>query len=105
MIDRDALARMRDGAILVNTARGGLVDEPALLDAIKSGKLRAAGLDSFQTEPMEALHIFHGTPNITLTPHTGGVTSDAYVTMGIAAARNILAVLAEAESELVEGDA
>jgi D-3-phosphoglycerate dehydrogenase len=54
---------------------------------------------------MEALHIFHGTPNITLTPHTGGVTSDAYVTMGIAAARNILAVLAEAESELVEGDA
>jgi D-3-phosphoglycerate dehydrogenase len=105
MINRDALARMRDGAILVNTARGGLVDEPALLDAIKSGKLRAAGLDSFQAEPMEALHIFHGTPNITLTPHTGGVTSDAYVTMGIAAARNILAVLAEAESELVEGDA
>jgi D-3-phosphoglycerate dehydrogenase len=105
MINRDALARMRDGAILVNTARGGLVDEPALLDAVKSGKLRAAGLDSFQTEPMEALHIFHGTPNITLTPHTGGVTSDAYVTMGIAAARNILAVLAEAESELVEGDA
>jgi D-3-phosphoglycerate dehydrogenase / 2-oxoglutarate reductase len=105
MIDRDVLARMRDGAILVNTARGGLVDEAAILDAIKSGKLRAAGLDSFQTEPMEALHMFHGVPNITLTPHTGGVTSDAYVSMGIAAARNILAVLAETESELVEGDA
>ena len=105
MIDRDVLARMRDGAILVNTARGGLVDEAAILGAIKSGKLRAAGLDSFQTEPMEALHMFQGVPNITLTPHTGGVTNDAYVGMGTAAARNILAVLAEAESEIVEGDA
>ena len=62
MIDRDVLARMRDGAILVNTARGGLVDEAALLEAIKSGKLRAAGLDSFQTEPMESLHVFTAFP-------------------------------------------
>ena len=99
MINRDTLARMKDGAILVNTARGGLVHEPALLEAIQSGKLRAAGLDSFQVEPMTAPHIFHGVPNIVLTPHIGGVTSDAYVSMGTAAARNILAVLAEAESD------
>jgi D-3-phosphoglycerate dehydrogenase / 2-oxoglutarate reductase len=105
MINRDVLARMRDGAIVVNTARGGLVDEAALLDAVTSGKLRAAGLDSFQTEPMASPHIFHGVANITLTPHTGGITSDAYVSMGTAAARNILAVLAETESELAEGDA
>ena len=102
MINRDSLARMKDGAILVNTARGGLIDEAALLDAVKSGKLRAAGLDSFQVEPMAAPHIFHGSPDIILTPHTGGVTSDAYVSMGTAAARNILAVLGEEEAEALE---
>lgn len=93
MIDAAAIARMKDGAILVNTARGGLVDEAALLEAVRCGKLRAAGLDSFQVEPMSAPHPFHGAADIILTPHTGGVTSDAYVSMGTAAARNILAVL------------
>ena len=102
MINRDTLAKMKDGAILVNTARGGLIDEPALLEAVTSGKLRAVGLDSFQVEPMAAPHIFHGVPNVILTPHTGGVTSDAYVSMGTAAARNILSVLAEAEVEATE---
>ena len=97
MIDRNTLAKMKDGAILVNTARGGLVDEAALVEAVKSGKLRSVGLDSFQVEPMVAPHAFHGVADVILTPHTGGVTSDAYVSMGTAAARNILAVLAEAE--------
>ena len=97
MINRDTLARMKDGAILVNTARGGLIDEQALLEAVKAGKLLAAGLDSFAIEPMAAPHMFHGVPGIILTPHTGGVTSDAYVSMGTAAARNILAVLAQQE--------
>lgn len=99
MINRETLAKMRDGAILVNTARGGLVDEAALLEAINSGKLQAAGLDSFQKEPMQAPHIFHSVANIVLTPHVGGVTSDAYVSMGTAAARNILAVMADAEAQ------
>ena len=94
MINRATLARMKDGAILVNTGRGGLVDEEALLHAVRAGKLRGAGLDAFQEEPMKAPHFFHGEENIVLTPHTGGVTSDAYVSMGVAAARNILAVLA-----------
>ena len=98
MINRETLGRMKHGAILVNTARGGLIDEQALVEAVRSGKLRAAGLDSFHVEPMAAPHIFHGVPQIVLTPHTGGVTSDAYVSMGTAAARNILAVLAEAEA-------
>lgn len=105
MINREALARMRDGAILVNTARGGLVDEAALLDAVKAGRLRAIGLDSFQNEPMVTPHIFQGIPNITLTPHTGGITSDAYVGMGVAAARNILTSLAGTTPVLAEGDA
>ena len=102
MINRESLARMRTGAILVNTARGGLIDEAAILEAVKSGKLRSVGLDSFQVEPMTAPHIFHGTADVILTPHTGGVTSDAYVSMGTAAARNILAVLAETEPETFE---
>jgi D-3-phosphoglycerate dehydrogenase len=93
MINADTLGRMRDGAILVNTARGGLVDEPAVLAAIASGKLRSAGLDSFATEPLVGAHAFRDVANVVLTPHIGGVTSDAYVSMGTAAARNVLAVL------------
>lgn len=98
MINRETLARMRDGAILINTARGGLVDQQALLEAIQAGKLRAVGLDTFETEPLTASHMFSGVPNVILTPHIGGVTSDAYVNMGTAAARNVLAVLAGATS-------
>ena len=93
MINRASIAKMRDGAILVNTARGGLVDEQAVLEAVNAGKLSAAGLDSFQNEPLIEGHVFTGAPNVILTPHIGGVTSDAYVGMGTGAARNILEVL------------
>jgi D-3-phosphoglycerate dehydrogenase len=93
MLNAQTLATMRPGAIVVNTARGGLIDEAALADALKSGALRAAGLDSFQVEPFTAGHPFTAIPNAILSPHIGGVTSDAYVGMGTAAARNVLAVL------------
>jgi D-3-phosphoglycerate dehydrogenase len=95
MINRESLARMRDGAILVNTGRGGLVDEAALLEALASGKLRAAGLDAFATEPLVGEHPFKAVPNVVLSPHVGGVSQDAYVNMGLAAARNVLAVLSQ----------
>ena len=94
MVNADTLAQCRPGVILVNTARGGLVDEAALLAAVQSGRVMAAGLDSFATEPMAAGHPFQQEPRILLSPHIGGVTSAAYVNMGIAAARNVLAVLA-----------
>jgi D-3-phosphoglycerate dehydrogenase / 2-oxoglutarate reductase len=97
MINSRTLALFRAGAIFINTARGGLVDEAALLDAIKSGCLRAAGLDSFATEPPPPDYILRGVPNILLTPHIGGVTGDAYINMGVGAARNILAVLKQEE--------
>jgi D-3-phosphoglycerate dehydrogenase len=93
MLNAATLATMRPGAIVVNTARGGLIDEAALADALRSGALRAAGLDSFQVEPFSAGHPFTGIPNAMLSPHIGGVTGDAYVGMGTAAARNVLAVL------------
>ena len=95
MINRDSIATMRDGAILVNTGRGGLIDEVALLEALASGKLRAAGLDAFATEPLVGEHHFRAIPNVILSPHVGGVSEDAYVNMGTAAARNVLAALSQ----------
>jgi D-3-phosphoglycerate dehydrogenase / 2-oxoglutarate reductase len=93
MLDAQTLAACKPGVLLVNTARGGLVDEAALLAAVRSGHVAAAGLDSFAVEPMTAPHPFHGEANIILSPHIGGVTGDAYVNMGVGAARNVLAVL------------
>ena len=94
LVNADTLARCRRGVILVNTARGGLVDEAALLAAVRSGQVGMAGLDSFAVEPMAAGHPFQGEKNFVLSPHIGGVTGDAYVNMGIGAAKNVLQVLA-----------
>ncbi|WP_431265634.1 NAD(P)-dependent oxidoreductase [Roseateles chitinivorans] len=93
LIDARTLAACKRGVIVVNTARGGLIDEAALLEAVRSGQVAAAGLDSFAIEPMPADHPFIHEPRILLSPHIGGVTADAYVKMGLAAARNVLAAL------------
>lgn len=93
LLNAQTLQACRRGVMLVNTARGGLIDEAALLDAVRSRHVAAAGLDSFAVEPMTTPHPFHGEPNIILSPHIGGVTSDAYINMGVGAARNVLAVL------------
>jgi D-3-phosphoglycerate dehydrogenase len=93
MINAATLAQMRRGAILVNTARGGLVDESAVRNALQSGQLGAAGLDSFETEPPSPDHQLRNVRNLVMTPHIGGVTSAAYVNMGVAAAKNINEVL------------
>ena len=98
MVNAQALQACKHGVLLVNTARGGLVDEAALLQAVRSGQVAAAGLDSFAAEPMQAPHPFQGEPNIILSPHIGGVTHDAYVNMGVGAARNVLAVLEAARA-------
>ena len=93
LINAQTLAACKKGVLIVNTARGGLIDEAALLEAIRSGRVASAGLDSFAVEPMTAVHPFHGEARITLSPHIGGVTADAYVKMGLAAAKNALGVL------------
>ncbi|WP_312463051.1 NAD(P)-dependent oxidoreductase [Comamonas sp.] len=96
MLNASTLAQCKRGVIVVNTARGGLIDEAALLDAVRAGQVMAAGLDSFAVEPMAAGHPFQREPRFILSPHIGGVTSDAYVNMGVGAAQNLLAVLAKA---------
>ncbi len=96
LLNAGTLAQCKRGVIVVNTARGGLIDEAALLAAVRSGQVMAAGLDSFAVEPMSAGHPFQGEKNFLLSPHIGGVTSDAYVNMGVGAAQNLLQVLARA---------
>jgi D-3-phosphoglycerate dehydrogenase / 2-oxoglutarate reductase len=96
MVNAHTLAACKKGVILVNTARGGLVNEADLLAAVQSRQVFAAGLDSFAIEPMTSAHIFHSAPHILLSPHIGGVTGDAYINMGVGAARNVLDVLAQA---------
>ncbi|WP_197916412.1 NAD(P)-dependent oxidoreductase [Thiosulfatihalobacter marinus] len=77
LIGADEIARMKQDAILVNTARGGIVDDAALASALASGKLLAAGLDVFEGEPISADHAFCGLPNVMLTPHISAGTRDA----------------------------
>jgi len=94
LLDAQTLAQCKRGVIVVNTARGGLIDEHALLAAVRSGQVAMAGLDSFAVEPMAPGHPFQGEKRIVLSPHIGGVTSDAYVNMGVSAVKNLLQVLA-----------
>lgn len=74
MIDGAALARMRQGSVLVNCARGGLVDHSALADALRSGHLAGAGLDVFDVEPLPDEHPLRGAPGVVTTPHLAGAS-------------------------------
>jgi D-3-phosphoglycerate dehydrogenase len=69
LISADVLSRMRRGAVIINVSRGGLIDEPALADALASGQIAGAGLDTFSAEPVPADHPLRDTPNTILTPH------------------------------------
>ncbi|WP_048438960.1 NAD(P)-dependent oxidoreductase [Caenimonas sp. SL110] len=93
LLNEATLAQCKHGVIVVNTARGGLIDEAALLAAVRSGQVLAAGLDSFCVEPMVQGHAFQTEPGFILSPHIGGVTGDAYINMGVAAARNVRSVI------------
>jgi D-3-phosphoglycerate dehydrogenase len=76
-LSRERFAAMRDGAILINTARGALLDEDALVDALRSGKLAHAGLDVFTVEPLPADHVLTTLPNVTLSAHSAFRTPEA----------------------------
>ena len=95
MLDASALRRMRSGAILINAARGGIVDESALAAALSSGHLGGAALDVFETEPLSAAGaaVFQGIPNLILTPHIAGVTEESNVRVSDVTARAVIAAL------------
>jgi lactate dehydrogenase-like 2-hydroxyacid dehydrogenase len=96
MIDAGALARMKADAVLVNTARGNLIDEAALVDSLRSGGIAAAGLDVYRGEPNVRAE-FLDLPNVVLLPHLGSATLETRTAMGNCAADNLDAVLAGAE--------
>ena len=76
-LSRERLAQMKKGAILVNTARGALVDEAAMIEALRTGHLRHAALDVFTTEPLPAGHALTNLPNVTLSAHSAFRTPEA----------------------------
>ena len=93
LLNAGAIGRMPEGSYVVNTARGGLIDEDALLAAIACGQLAGAGLDTFAVEPPAPDHPFFAEPRIVLTPHIGGVTRQAGARVGVDAVRGILQIL------------
>jgi phosphoglycerate dehydrogenase-like enzyme len=78
LVDKQALARMKSTAIIINTCRGEVIDEHALIDALQHGRILAAGLDTVAKEPPDAKNPLLTLPNVTLTPHSAGPTVDSY---------------------------
>lgn len=93
MADRRRLAMMKPGAVLINCARGGLVDEAALVEALEAGRLGGAGLDVTEPEPARPDHPLFRMPNVILTPHFAPDTTEAAVRVSTMAAQNIIDVL------------
>ncbi len=95
LIDAAALARMKADAVLVNTTRGGVLDEAALVEALKAGRLAGAMLDVFEEEPLDAAAgaRFADVPNLVLTPHIAGVSRDSNRWLSVLTVNNVLGVL------------
>ena len=91
LLGREAIGRMKPGAVVVNGARGGVIDEPALVEALRAGRLGGAALDVFEEEPLSAARaaIFAGCPNRVLTPHIAGVTVESNVRVSWVTAENV----------------
>jgi D-3-phosphoglycerate dehydrogenase / 2-oxoglutarate reductase len=90
LIDAEALARMKGGAVLINTSRGEVVDQSALIAALSSGALGGAALDTYEQEPLPADSPLRRLSNVVLSPHVAGQTSAALVRVAICAAQAIL---------------
>jgi D-3-phosphoglycerate dehydrogenase / 2-oxoglutarate reductase len=92
-LDADAFAKMRDGVRILNVARGGLIDDAALKDALDSGKVAGAALDVFPSEPMTDYPLFSGYANVVVTPHLGASTAEATDRAGYQSAEQVVAAL------------
>ena len=97
----DDLAKMKRGAILVNISRGPIVEEAALVEALRSGHLAGAGLDVFDREPLPADHPFRSLDNVVVTPHIGYVTEQLFRTAWQRMAEDVAAYLAGAPIRVV----
>lgn len=97
LIGAPQIARMKKGVLILNVARGGVVDEAALLDALQSRHVAGAALDVFEQEPLPADHPFRTLPNVVLTPHLGASTSEAQHSVAIEIAEAVRAALAEGD--------
>ncbi len=95
MVNRQLISKMKDGAVLVNCARGTLVDETALYDALVSGKLCAAASDVWQQEPLPPGHPLFSLPNFIGTPHEAGMTQESMLADSMSVARSIVATLGQ----------
>ena len=93
LIGKKELLRMKKTAFLINTARGGIVDEEALIEALREGKITGAAIDTFRQEPPQDLRRLCEAGKVVLTPHIAAATDAAFTRMGVEAARNILAIL------------
>jgi len=94
LFNAERITAMRPGAILINTARGGIVDEVALAAALRSGRLGGAAIDVFATEPLPASAHFEGCPNLVLTPHIAGVSAESNERVSFLIADKLLEALA-----------
>lgn len=101
MVGRREFGLMKDSAILVNTARGAVADERALIEALTTKRIRAAGLDVFDQEPIPEGHPLTALPNVVMTPHSGGVTAEALEAGLQMAVDNVFAALAGESSHRV----
>jgi (S)-sulfolactate dehydrogenase len=93
LFDAARIAAMKDGAVLVNTARGGIVDEAALAQALRDGKLGGAAIDVFGQEPLPAGSPLTGAPNLILTPHVAGLSEEANTRVSDMVAQRVADVL------------
>jgi len=99
LLGRAELSRMKPGAILVNTARGGILDEEALVQALREGRLGGAGIDVFSREPLPVDHPLLYAPNVVLTPHIGAMTEEAQRRMALTVVQDVLRVLSGGRPE------
>lgn len=100
IINKEAIAQMKDGTVIINTSRGGIIDEEAAYEALKSGKLGGLGLDAFEQEPPKDSPLFEF-DNVVVTPHTGAHTKEATDNMAKASIKNLIDVLSGDECAFI----
>ncbi|MBU1357617.1 MAG: 3-phosphoglycerate dehydrogenase, partial [Gammaproteobacteria bacterium] len=93
LLSQARITQMKAGAVLINTARGGIVDDAALAAALRDGRLAGAAIDVFEPEPLKAGNAWEGCPNVILTPHVAGVTAESNVRVSTLIAKEVARAL------------